>query len=348
MKKILRYSILGTILTMTSCISTILEYPENGGVDPTMLHVNVTLTVDPSLEPYSKTGTGIQADEISAHDVRWIIEIFRDDIDGMPVEQRILSCDPDPDGKHTIETTFELHAAKYYVVAWMDYVDDGSTTDKYYVIRSLSSIQIPQTGSYIGNEEHKDAYTGSQELDLTSYRDQWGQTINQTITLKRPMGKIELITTDLDQLLERLTLQTGHIGATRVNQVGESPIDPSSWQINIEYAGYFPSGFNAYTNKPNDAREGVTFSSTLTPLSDQEACLGYDYIFVNGDESAVYVNLTILDDRGNLLNQVSGVEIPIVRGKLTSIRDQFLTRDSTPGIGIDPDFDGEIDIVIPD
>ena len=29
-------------------------------------------------------------------------------------------------------------------------------------------------------------------------------------------------------------------------------------------------------------------------------------------------------------------------------RDEFLTRDYAPGIGINPGFDGEIDIVIPD
>lgn len=40
--------------------------------------------------------------------------------------------------------------------------------------------------------------------------------------------------------------------------------------------------------------------------------------------------------------------MPIVRGKLTTVRDEFLTRDYAPGIGIDPGFDGEIDIVIPD
>ena len=73
-----------------------------------------------------------------------------------------------------------------------------------------------------------------------------------------------------------------------------------------------------------------------------------DYIFVNGSESAVKVNLTIRDGEGNLLNEIGDIDVPIVRGKLTTIRDEFLTRDYAPGIGINPGFDGEIDIVIPD
>ena len=76
--------------------------------------------------------------------------------------------------------------------------------------------------------------------------------------------------------------------------------------------------------------------------------MGSDYIFVNGSESAVTVNLSIRDDKGNVLNEVSGINVPIVRGKLTTIRDEFLTKSYTPGIGIDTDFEGEINIVIPD
>ena len=116
----------------------------------------------------------------------------------------------------------------------------------------------------------------------------------------------------------------------------------------MDYAGYFPSGFNAYTNKPNDARTGMSFGCSMRPLSDKEAHLASDYIFVNGSESAVKVNLTIRDGEGNLLNEIGDIDVPIVRGKLTTIRDEFLTRDYAPGIGINPGFDGEIDIVIPD
>lgn len=74
----------------------------------------------------------------------------------------------------------------------------------------------------------------------------------------------------------------------------------------------------------------------MRPLSDKEAHLASDYIFVNGSESAVKVNLTIRDGEGNLLNEIGDIDVPIVRGKLTTIRDEFLTRDYAPGIGINP------------
>lgn len=330
MRKAIVY-IVGVALLMMSCDCSILEYPENGGIDPTKIHVNLTLETDPSLEPYSKDGSDASPDGMQAHDVRWIIEIFRDAIGGDPAERLVIGCDPAPDRKNTIEAAFDLHAAKYHIVAWMDYVDDGSLEDKYYSIQSLSSVSIPENGDYIGNNDFKDAYAGSQELDLTVYRNQWGTSLNRTVTLERPMAKIEIVTTDLD----KLDAQT-------------AATDLSSWEILVEYAGYFPSGFNAYTDKPNDAREGVSFTGAMSILSAQEARLGSDYVFVNGNESAVYVNLTVYDGNKNVLNQVRGIEVPIVRGKLTSIRGEFLTKDFNSGIGIDPDFDGDIDIVIPD
>lgn len=346
MKRRFGYVVLLALL-LSGCKATVLEFPENGGVDPTLVHVDLTLTVDPSIEPYAAT-SGVAEAAQEEHDVRWMVEVFRDEIDGDPVERRILSCDPQTDGRHTIETSLALHAAKYKIVAWMDYVDDGSTDDKYYRVPSLSAISIPEGEDYVGDEDHKDTYVGQEEIDLTGYRDAWNETVRHKMTLERPMAKIEFITTDVVKLLKELAAQRAELqGVVSENLLSENP-DLSAIRVSVSYGGYFPSSFNAYTNKPNDARQGVSFECGMTPLSEQEARLCSDYVFVNGSESAVYVNLTIRDDEGNLLNNVGNVEVPIVRGKLTTIRDEFLTQRFSPGIGIDPGFDGDINIVIPD
>ena len=298
MKKPTTYIACLLVLVSTGCDKTVLEFPENGGVDPTLVNMNLTLAIDPKIEPYEPTGRS-EAPEADTHDVRWIVEVFRDEIGGEPVEQQVLSCEQAADGHHAIRTSLAVHAARYHVVAWMDYVDDGSTADKYYHVNSLSSISVPEAGDYIGNEDHKDAYIAQQEIDLKDYRDRWNATADATVTLQRPMAKIEFITTDIDKFLDELAA-------------------------------------------------GMSFGCNMTPLTDKEAHLASDYIFVNGSESAVKVDLTIRDSEGNLLNRIEGIDVPIVRGKLTTVRDEFLTRDYAPGIGIDPGFDGEIDIVIPD
>lgn len=345
MKKTILYLVCPLVLLMTGCDKTVLEFPENGGVDPTLVRMNLSLEVDPSIELYaSERSKAANADD--THQVRWIIEVFRDEISGIPVERRVLCCDKATDGRHAIETSLELHAAKYHVVVWTDYVDKGSTEDKYYTVNSLSSICIPEPEAYIGDEEHKDTYVGRKEFDLTGYRDRWNETVECAMTLERPMAKIEFITTDIDKFLDNLARQETK-AAVAENLLGDTP-DLASIQVEVEYACYFPSSFNAYTNKPNDARQDMSFGCCMTPLSEKEAHLAGDYIFVNGSESAVTVNLTLRDGEGNLLNRVEGINVPIVRGKLTVIRDEFLTKDYAPGIGIDPGFDGEINIIIPD
>ena len=240
------------VLVSTGCDKTVLEFPENGGVDPTLVNMNLTLAIDPKIEPYEPTGRS-EAPEADTHDVRWIVEVFRDEIGGEPVEQQVLSCEQAADGHHAIRTSLAVHAARYHVVAWMDYVDDGSTADKYYHVNSLSSISVPEAGDYIGNEDHKDAYIAQQEIDLKDYRDRWNATVDATATLQRPMAKIEFITTDIDKFLDELAARRAKAGTIAENLLVKNP-DLSTIRVQVEYAGYFPSGFNAYTNKPNDAR----------------------------------------------------------------------------------------------
>ena len=348
MKKTILYTVCLFVLTVTSCDKTVLEFPEGEGADPTLVRMNLSLEVDPSIELYTPSRSKTAGTD-ETHHVRWIVEVFRDEIDGAPVERRVLCCDKAADGKHTIQTSIPLHAARYHVVAWADYVDKSSTEDKYYTIGSLSSICIPEPEEYIGDEEHKDAYVGRQAFDLTVYRDRWNETAECAITLERPMAQIEFITTDVDKFLDDLAAKKERQGSRTVadNLLGSAP-DLSSIQVTVDYACYFPSSFNAYTNKPNDACLGMSFGCCMTPLTEKEAHLAGDHIFVNGAESAVTINLTLRDGDGNLLNRIEGINVPIVRGKLTVVRDELLTRSYAPGIGIDPGFDGEIDIVIPD
>ena len=207
MKKPTTYIACLLVLVSTGCDKTVLEFPENGGVDPTLVNMNLTLAIDPKIEPYEPTGRS-EAPEADTHDVRWIVEVFRDEIGGEPVEQQVLSCEQAADGHHAIRTSLAVHAARYHVVAWMDYVDDGSTADKYYHVNSLSSISVPEAGDYIGNEDHKDAYIAQQEIDLKDYRDRWNATADATVTLQRPMAKIEFITTDIDKFLDELAARS--------------------------------------------------------------------------------------------------------------------------------------------
>ena len=71
-------------------------------------------------------------------------------------------------------------------------------------------------------------------------------------------------------------------------------------------------------------------------------------LFVNGESSQINLTLEVYDKNNTLLNVYSGINVPIERSKTTIIRGEYLTNRKDPGIGIDPGFDGDIDINLPD
>ena len=81
MKRITIYIAHLLVLVLTGCDKTVLEFPENEGVDPTLVNANLSLAIDPKIEPYEQTGRS-EGEVIDAYDVRWIVEVFRDEIGG--------------------------------------------------------------------------------------------------------------------------------------------------------------------------------------------------------------------------------------------------------------------------
>ena len=78
MKKPTTYIACLLVLVSTGCDKTVLEFPENGGVDPTLVNANLTLAIDPKIEPYEPTERS-KASEADLHDVRWAASRRRTD-----------------------------------------------------------------------------------------------------------------------------------------------------------------------------------------------------------------------------------------------------------------------------
>ena len=64
-------------------------------------------------------------------------------------------------------------------------------------------------------------------------------------------------------------------------------------------------------------------------------------------ESSVTLEMVICNEKGTG-ESCHGVEVPVRRNRITTVRDAFLTREFAPSIGINPGFDGEINVVVPD
>jgi hypothetical protein len=89
----------------------------------------------------------------------------------------------------------------------------------------------------------------------------------------------------------------------------------------------------------------VWFASAISTLDGgTEALLASDYVFVNGNESAVSAAVQIVDAAGTVLSQSQSVRIPIARGKLTEMRGNFLTTENSSGLSINTQFSGEYNL----
>ena len=89
----------------------------------------------------------------------------------------------------------------------------------------------------------------------------------------------------------------------------------------------------------------MQFISCLQPLNEEEALVGFDYVIVNGIESSVSIHVALYAPDGDMISLSNAVTVPVMRGKVTTVRGKFLTLSTGGGIGIDPGFDGEFNLI---
>ena len=311
------------------------ELPEDGGVDPTVVHTSIVLLPGADMTPFDVPEFSTRSADGRAYNFRYQVEVYADDKYDQSLQFRRLLTYPEG---YTGEVALEcdLHARNYRVVVWRDFVpvsDVGLADDHFYITADFSAIKLK--GDYTGGTDYKDVFSGQMSLDLSAYRCELEAEHREEMQLERPLAKIELITTDVIKYLD-----SQRSVSTRITDV-------ESLSLEVFYTGYFPIGFDVLLNRPNEAVTGISFSSAPLTVSDNEACLAFDYVLVNGAESSVGLEMVIYNAEGMEVNRVSGVTVPVSRNKITTVRDEFLTRRFAPGIGISPGFDGEINVVIP-
>ena len=154
----------------------------------------------------------------------------------------------------------------------------------------------------------------------------------------RPFAKYRLIATDVEAYYNLISK-------------GENLPAIEDLQVRVTYEGFFPTGFNVATGKPNDAlNTGIHYSSVPTVAEGYDAAVnrqvGADFVLTNGEESFVNVTIQMVDTRtGDIVATVQHVKIPYKRGHLTTVTGHFLTAGKTPG-GVQIDTEWGDDVVI--
>lgn len=316
-------------LAFTGCVH---DYPDGEGIDPTLVEVNTEVTLDLALVPLQTIAQKARSGTTRADDGyrrRFIIEAWRD---GKPQARQVTVMEEAEENATgiTLPICLKLHAVEYTLAVWTDYVKAGTTDDLYYDTRDLQCVAC--TEPYTGCTDYRDCLYGTAALDLRPYRNEWNAKVQVKVDMVRPLAKYELIATDVQKFLEKTAKQRA---------------GGAAYEITVSYGFYFPLGFNVLTGKPERSEMGVAFTAPLTVADNGsgECVIASDYIFVNGEESYIPLNIEIKDDAGKGISRTTGIDVPYRRGHLTTVRGHFLTNRYDAGIGIDPDFDDEdIDI----
>ena len=331
MKKLLLF-LMATMLLGVSCQQN--EFSELNMKNGTSVTLKIDvpeLTDTRSGETDMNSGLGaignFTADEWAKYDVRYIMEIY-DATDGYvnlnePIKKRdVKTLD------EYAETMFDVRLVPqrtYRFVIWADFVEQGSKEDLSYNTSDLNNITRKEV---VAMDECQDAYFICKDLFVGN------EGISESLTLKRPFGKIRVITTDHNEV---------NIGS-----------EPEKVEVKF-YNHTLYTSLNAVTGQATGETVNeytYTLTKESTPYTQgydasiQNLTLFSDYILAGDfeEKGAQEVNFTVKvwgkDGREIKTNDFS-TQIPLGRNHLTTIVGNLLTLQNNINIVIDDKFDGE-------
>ena len=368
------------LLCITSC--AVHEWPE-----PTPADVIVNLDFDTQLPQYkvlNEEGTRTSHDGRD-YDIRYTIAAYRLLQDGSYAEEpfllKVFSKDEIDELNATFRFSIDEGSYRFYV--WTDFVLAGTQSDYFYNTTNFRRISLQ--GAHEGNNDFRDAFSGSADLKVIR-RGSKETPSTVTVQMRRPLAKFEFITTDLQEFITK-TIEamirkeeaeaaakagetksdggdnpkditpiepdtktdgdTKADGDTKTGDTKTPVVDLEKYTVVFFYSGYMPNAYNMMEGKPCDSATGVKFSSAISTIDNHDARLGFDYVFVNGEESSVMVTVALYDEEGTQLSISRQIEVPIKRSMLTTVRGSFLMQNTGGGVAIDPGFEDEFNIYIP-
>lgn len=243
------------------------------------------------------------------------------------------------------EVTLDLLPGNYNVMVWSDLVQTSSDSHFH---NADNFAEITLQGDHKGNNDYRDAFRGTNNITLVAdIIERVPDTLD--IAMQRPLAKYEFITTDLTEFINKE--QTRADAKSKAQSTdGEdvtTKVSIEDYKVVFYYVGFMPNAYSLFTDKPVDSATGVLFESTLNSLSETEASVGFDYVFVNGTESAVTVQIGIYDNEGTQLSLTEPIKVPLRRSHHTIMRGMFLMSETSGGISINPEFDGDYNLVFP-
>lgn len=272
---------------------------------------------------------------------------------------------------YNAEFLLDVPAGDYTLMVWSDIKEHQSEDFKFYNASDFSRISLQ--GEHEGNNDYRDAFRGSVDISIKSSI-QERDPDEAVVNMVRPLAKYEFVTTDVEEFIDRevrAAISRGEIdpqeyestfAATKAaaltgideatyapeNAPGNAPtkgLSLEDYKIKIFYTGFMPDVYNIFSDKPADSSVGVVYDGKMSALNEKEASLGFDYVFVNGVESAVTVQVAIYNKDDERLSITEPINVPLRRSQHTVLKGKFLMQNASGGVSINPSFNGDHNVV---
>lgn len=291
----------------------------DGGEESAMLDVNLELDL---ILPETTAERKKLLSEEYAH--RFILELHT--VDRATKAREIFYRPIAADDKHHIVVNTRQLPGKYRLAIWSDYVTtDGNKSDHY---DASTLIPVKISGGYKANSEAKDCFYGIKDVEIRKHEGR-SETVNIQAELSRPVGRMEIVAEDPATFMK--------IFGARLSQ-GEK------FCVRVVYPQYIATAFNVHDGVMKEMQSGLSFSKELKfTEDDKKMTLAFDYLFADANGTDVPCRIEVTDGDGEKI-AVSGVTLPMKRGKNTLISGRFLTSKQEGGVSVDTDYDGVIDI----
>ena len=225
-------------------------------------------------------------------------------------------------------TEIELPAGTYTLLAWADYVPIGTEEDHFYDTQNMSAIKSDLVlREDCQDNDLRDCFARTYEFRIENVK-YLGEPRHYETTLTRPQGRYVVLATDYKDYLD----------------LSNIPVEQNN--VDCFYPTFLNVGYSIPEARPNlsASQIGYKFTPMRYVFDEKEmVSLGDDYSFVNGKESHLILNLTVMNPQGNEISKNENIDIPIYPDKLTIVLGRFLANSgNSGGLGIDDKFENEI------
>ena len=343
------YAAVAALLSVLS-VSCVHEWPEPAEAD-FVLHLQFPDEMPQGPTHEVNTRASQSGEE---YHVRYIVEAYEKLKDGSyaensPYARFEFSKDDISNLDNTV--SIKMMEGEYRFRVWADYIDATTKEPKFYNADNLRYIKLfgrDEKVAHVGNNDFRDAFTGRIDAEIIRYGGSHAPS-SAVVEMYRPMSKVVFITNDLDDWLTKVVVnqmemlsQSGHTNV----RIDPSSINLNDYTVKIHYPQYMPNAFNLSTDRTAWSDVNISFNSKMIKISETEASLGFDYVFANETDPKVVMAVSLHSKDGTQLARSIDVTVPLERGKVTTVTGSFLLEESDGGVSINPDFDGEFNIVL--